>query len=47
MLKQLMLLQTASVLALALALPAAAQDTATDEAPATDTVTTEAAATDA
>ncbi len=41
MLKQLMLLQTASVLALALALPAAAQDTtqdtATEEAPAATT----------
>ncbi|EYD75350.1 PPIC-type PPIASE domain protein [Rubellimicrobium mesophilum DSM 19309] len=44
MLKQLMLLQTASALALALALPAAAQETATDEAPA---ATAEAPAADA
>jgi peptidyl-prolyl cis-trans isomerase C len=36
MLKQLTLLQTASALALALALPAAAQDTTTPEAPATE-----------
>ena len=34
MLKQLILMQTASALALALALPAAAQETATDEVPA-------------
>ncbi|HVG47487.1 MAG TPA: peptidylprolyl isomerase [Rubellimicrobium sp.] len=44
MLKQLMLLQTASALALALALPAAAQDTATDEAPAAEAPAAEATA---
>ncbi|TNC74265.1 peptidylprolyl isomerase [Rubellimicrobium roseum] len=55
MLKQLMLLQTASALALALALPVAAQDAATEEAPAAedtapvvpDGETTDAQATDA
>ena len=47
MLKQLMLLQTASALALALALPAAAQDTATEEAPATEAPAADATATEA